>query len=304
MTKKHTYKDITWIDLESPTNEEVRGIMDEYKIHPDVAQDLLLPNTKSSIDVYEDYIYLILHFPAWKHSHNDTVQEIDFVIGKKVIVTAHYDTIDGIHKFSKLFEIQALLEKKSQLSENAGSVFFYMIQELYNSLDDELESIKDTLVDIEKKIFNKDEKKMVFELSQVSRKLLSFKHCLGLHEHLLIMFGNHTKKLFGENYSHMVEKILSAENHISKKIHGLTESLHELRETNNALLEAKQGEIMKTFTAITVISSFLTIISSWFLIESPDKPFHDTGHEFWAVGLLMLCIAIILTILMRLRKWL
>ncbi len=304
MIKKHVYKDITWIDLESPTNEEVRGLMDEYKLHPNAAQGLLLPNTKPSIDVYDDYIYLILHFPAWKHSHNDTVQEIDFIIGKKLIVTARYDAIDGIHKFSKLFEVHSLLEKKSHLGENAGSVFFYMIQELYNSLDDELESIKDTLADIEKKIFSGHEKKMVFKLSQVSRELLSFKHCLDLHEHLLTTFGNHTKTLFGESYSHMVEKILSAENHISKKIHGHNESVRELRETNNALLEAKQSEIMKTFTAITLISSFLTIISSWFLIESPDKPFYGTDHEFWAVGFIMLLLGTLLALLMRLRKWL
>ena len=102
----------------------------------------------------------------------------------------------------------------------------------------------------------------------------------------------------------MVEKILSAENHISKKIHGHNESVRELRETNNALLEAKQSEIMKTFTAITLISSFLTIISSWFLIESPDKPFYGTDHEFWAVGFIMLLLGTLLALLMRLRKWL
>jgi magnesium transporter len=304
MVKKYTYKDVTWIDLESPTNEEVRVIMEEYNIHPLVAQTLVSPNIKPSIDVYEDFISLVLNFPAWKHTHKDTVQEMDFIIGKKYIVTARYDRIDAIDKFAKMFEVNSVLENKNRLGAHAGSVFFYMIKELYSSLDDELESLRDVLTDIEKKIFSGHEKRMVLKLSNVSRELLSFKHALSLHESILGNFGISAIKIFGENYSKSVEEIMGEYTKISKAIQGHYESLHELRETNNALLEAKQSEIMKTFTAITVISSFLTIISSWFLVEAPDRPFAEERHEFWMIGLVMLIVAIVLAVLMRWRKWL
>ena len=37
MISRYKYHELTWLDIESPTNEEVRGIMEEFDIHPIVA---------------------------------------------------------------------------------------------------------------------------------------------------------------------------------------------------------------------------------------------------------------------------
>ena len=66
MLKKFRYKEITWLDLESPTKEEVGQLAEEYGIHPLVSNELLEPSRRTKVDVYSDYIYLILHFPICK----------------------------------------------------------------------------------------------------------------------------------------------------------------------------------------------------------------------------------------------
>ncbi len=304
MVTIHTYKKVTWIDLESPTREEVHDIMQKYGIHPLAAEELLLPTTRSKADRYDDFIYLILHFPAWKHSHRDTTQEIDFIIGKDFLVSARYDTVDPLHKFAKMFEVNSVLEHNEKIGEHAGYMFYYMIREMYHSLRDELEAIKDGLDDIEKKTFTGREKEMVFEISKTSRELLAFKHATVLHKEVLESFGDAAASFFSADFSHYVHALESEYEKVNKTIVSLSESLSEMRETNAALLETKQNEIMKTFTAVTLISSILTIISSWFLIDSPYRPFAESRHEFWIVGLIMLIVAIVVALLMKIRKWL
>lgn len=304
MINTYSYKDVTWVDLECPTREEVREIMTKYDIPPLAAEDLLLPTLRPKVDVYPDFIYLILHFPAWKHSHKETSQEIDFIVGKNYIVTARYDSIDPLHKFAKMFEVNSVLDRNALVGKNAGYMFYYMIREIYHSLGDELESIKDNLQDIEKKTFTGQEKEMVYELSNTSRELLAFKHATALHEEILASFALAAKPFFGATFVHYLDAIQGEYTKVNKTIISISESLAELRETNNALLEAKQSETMKIFTAITVVSSFLTIISSWFLVEAPDRPFADSRHEFWLIGLVMLVVAIIVSIIMRRKKWL
>lgn len=304
MVNKYSYKNVTWIDLESPTREEIREVMLTYDIPPLAAEDLLLPTLRPKVDVYPGFIYLILHFPAWKHSHKETSQEIDFIIGKDFIVTARYDNIDPIHKFSKMFEVNSVLDRNSLVGKHAGYMFYYMIREIYHSLGDELESIKDNLQYIEKRTFTGKEKEMVFELSNTSRELLAFKHATALHEEILGSFSIAAKPFFGATFTHYLDAIQGEYLKVNKTIVSISESLAELRETNNALLEAKQSEIMKMFTAITVISSLLTIISSWFLVESPDRPFEGSKHEFWLIGGVMFVTAVIVTFIMRNKKWL
>ena len=56
MIHKDVYKDITWIDVENPTTDEVRKLMDQYGIDPIVANELLTPNIRPRVDVHQDYI--------------------------------------------------------------------------------------------------------------------------------------------------------------------------------------------------------------------------------------------------------
>lgn len=304
MTNIYSYKDVTWVDLESPTRDEIREVMVKYDIPPLAAEDLLLPTLRPKVDVYPDFIYLVLQFPAWRSSHKEHSQEIDFIVGKNFIVTARYDSIDPIHKFAKMFEVNSVLDRNALIGKNAGYMFYYMIREIYHSLGDELESVKDNLQDIEKSIFTGQEKEMVYELSNISRELLAFKHATALHKEILESFAVAAKPFFGPTFVHYLDAIDGEYMKVHKMVTGIHESLTELRQTNSDLLEVKQSQIMKIFTAITVISSLLTIISSWFLVESPDRPFEGSRHEFWLIGLVMLVVAVVVAILMRRKKWL
>jgi magnesium transporter len=304
MVNTYSYKNVTWVDLECPTRDEVRDLIKKYDIHPLAAEELLLPTTRSKVDRYDDFIYLILHFPAWKHSHRDATQEVDFIIGKNFIVTARYDAIDSLHKFAKMFEVNSILAHNKLIGEHGGYMFYYMIREIYHSLYDELEAVRDRLGDIEKKTFTGREKEMVYEISNTSRELLAFRHATVLHREVLESFAAESKSFFGNDFSHYMETIRNEYLKVDKTIASLSDSLAEMRQTNNSLLETKQNEIMKKFTAITIISSFLTIISSWFLVESPDRPFEGSKHEFWIIGGVMVIVALLIASIMKKKKWL
>ncbi len=302
MINTYSFKKVTWIDLESPTKDEVREVMEKFKIHPLAAEDLLLPSPRSKIEQYGEFISLTLHFPAWKQSHKDNTQEIDFVIGKDFLITARYDTIDALYKFSKMFEVNSVLERNGLFGEHAGYMFYYMIREMYRAVQNELDSVKDAMTEIEKKTFTGNEREMVFEISNTSRKLLSLKHTTSLHDDILTEWSEISRSYFGAGYEKCIQSIKTEYHKVSKTISGLSESLKEMRETNDSLLETKQNKIMTTFTMVTIISAFINIMASWFLIESPDSPIHDKPNEFWLAGLLMLTTALVLAGIMKLSK--
>ncbi|MDZ4227374.1 MAG: CorA family divalent cation transporter, partial [Patescibacteria group bacterium] len=119
MRSRYEHNGLVWIDLESPSREEVQDIINEFGIQPLVAEELLLPTTKPRVEITPDYMYLVLHFPALRHSHKTKEQELDFIIGQRYLITTRYDTIDPIHKFSKIFEVNSILDK-SNVGEHAG----------------------------------------------------------------------------------------------------------------------------------------------------------------------------------------
>jgi len=115
MISRNTYKNLIWVDAQSPNQSEVRTLMEEFDLHPLVTEELLVKTLRSKVDVYKNFIYMILHFPTITHTHRGEKDiEIDFIIGKNFLITAHYGLVDTIYEFSKIFEVNTLLKKLNE----------------------------------------------------------------------------------------------------------------------------------------------------------------------------------------------
>ena len=264
MITKETCGDITWIDVESPTKEDVRALLDEYNIHPLIAEELLSPTVRPKVDVYDDFIYLILHFPTISHSHGgETEQEIDFIIGKKVFITVHYNIVDSLEKSNRLFSVNSVL-KRCRVGEHAGFLFFAMVKELYENLVLELDSVQKELDKIEDHIFLGEEHKMVPHLSKINRKLLHFKKAINQHKQVLESLELTGKKFFGENFVYYLSAITGEYYKVSAILEISKDVLNELKDTNDSLLTTKTNDIMKVLTIMAFATFPLVLFSSLF----------------------------------------
>ncbi len=202
MINRHLYNGISWIDVTSPDRDDVKTLINEYDIDPLVGQELLTETMRPKVDLYKNYFYLVLHFPAINKSNGAPVnQEIDFILGKDFLITAHYDTIEPLEMFSKMFEMKATLNKKD-LGSHAGYIFFHMVKTLYEKIVDELDIIDEKIQAIEEDIFDGKEREMVEELSHVSRYLLDFKKAMSLHHEMLSSLQYVAQKVFEPEFQY------------------------------------------------------------------------------------------------------
>ena len=65
MIRRFQYKDATWVDIQTPTAEETREIMNEFSVNPNVVNEIIGPSMKSRVEMHKDYLYMILHFPVF-----------------------------------------------------------------------------------------------------------------------------------------------------------------------------------------------------------------------------------------------
>ena len=291
--------------MENPTNEEIRLIMDEFDLNPLVADELTSPTLKPKVDFYTEYIYLILHFPAIRHTHSEgrQNQEVDFIIGKKFIITVHYDTIDPLHKFSKVFEVNSILDR-SEMGNHAGYLFFYMIKKLYGALEHELSFIRDKQVEIENEIFEGREKIMVLAISHLSRNLLDFKQTISVHRGVLESFEKAGIQFFGVDFTHHLRTIMSEYYKVHNEINELLDSVGELRETNNSLLSTKQNEIMKTLTIMAFVTFPLSLIAAIFGMNTKTLPLIGIENDFWIIIGIMGFAMLLLFSFFKYKNWL
>lgn len=308
MKNTYQYKGASWVSLISPTKEEVDEVMDTYKIDPRITQDLTTPTPKPAIDSHDGIIYLVLHFPSFRHTHSEISnrQEIDFVIGKDFVVTTQYEIIDSIDGLRKELEVDSILKKENGSKEEFTSalLFFFLVKQIYLSLFDELSYIEDQLLEIENKLFKGKEKEIVFELSLISRTLISFKKTISQHEEVLFSLEQTGSKTFNTDFGHKVRSLLSDYYRIINSIDNNTASMDELRETNNAMLSTKQNEVMKNLTLISFIMLPLSLIAGIFGINAKNTPIIGNSHDFWIIVAIMALAVVLMFAYFKYRKWL
>ncbi|MSU55406.1 MAG: hypothetical protein EXS46_02595 [Candidatus Taylorbacteria bacterium] len=306
MISRYFQKKLVWIDLESPTHEEIRQIMAEYDILPLVGQELIGPTFRPKVEVFPNFIYLVLHFPTVSKHHLQRIveqQEVDFIVGVNFIITCRYDKVDPLHRFSKIFEVNSILNK-SDMYNHGGFVFFYMIRTIYESLTRELESAEDTLRSIEEKIFQGREREMVTKISDVSRELLDVKRATAFHEEILESFDNSARKFFSEDFGYYTKSIMGEYYKVFSYIESSRESIAELRETNNSLLNTKQNEIMKIFTILAFVTFPLSLAINIVTIPSESNPLTGHPQDFWIIiaGTAISCV--LMFAFFKFKRWL
>lgn len=299
MISTYTHKDLTWIDLESPTKDEVRSIMEQYDIHPLVGNELLTPTEHPKVDLYDRFIYLVFHFPAVSHKHGSEIrQEIDFIVGEKFIITTHYDLIDPLHEFSKVFEVNTLLDK-SNIGKHAGFVFFYIIRELYKNMTQQLDGVEKNLKTIEDNIFTGHEGEMVAEISRVNRDLLNFRQAIRPQKEILESFERAGEKFFGNEFSYYAHAMTGEYYKVASVLDGHKDTLLDLRVTNDSLLTTKTNSIMKFLTVVTFLILPSTLVATLFAMDIPDAP----KPEFWLVVGVMILSMISMFTFFKYKQW-
>lgn len=301
MLTRHVQRHLTWIDLVAPTPSEVRSIMQEFDLDPKIAEELLVPSFRSKVERRGDAIYAILHFPILRGNQRPQ-QEIDFVIGKHFLITTRYETVDPLHAFAKIFEVNAVLGRGS--ATHGGHLFVSMARSLYLALADESNVLAQRLQDIEDHIFKGDERQMVVQISQVGRVIHDFRQALSPHEEMLMSLESATARFFGSEFSYYVHDLQGVYNRMARGLENVRDSLIELRETNNSLLSTKQNEIVKNLTVVAFVFLPLSFIGTLFQMNTHFTPIIGVPGDFWIVFGGMLVVAISCFFYFRYKGWL
>lgn len=301
MIKTSTYKDLVWLDLKNPSREEIEKIMRDYEIPKEAGEDLLSPTPKQRVVEYKNCVYIVMHFPELRNpKSHDHRKEIDFILGKKFIITVHYDPIHTIDTIEK----NILTESENEVEYNAGHIFHKIIKNLYHALLRDVEVIKEALGKAENGIFKGDEKKMVVELSRIHRDILRFRNAITPHREAITALFGIVRNFYGDKYEYFIHDMSSECQRVERRMQNNKDMLEELRLTNNSLLYAKQNEAVKGLTMMAFITFPLSLLAAIFSMPTVAKPIIGLQYDFWIIISIMLLVIVISVSYFSNKKWL
>ncbi|MCX6788086.1 MAG: hypothetical protein NT108_02910 [Candidatus Kaiserbacteria bacterium] len=305
MIFRYEYHGGVWVDLEQPNEEEMQQIASEFSISERLEKELLSPTPVPLVASDAGAALLVLHFPAHGAENGETGnQEIDVIVGEHFILTVRYEVIAPLYHLKKLLETQKLVAPHTLLT--ADVLFEILFVHLYTSVRDHINHVVEHLARVERDMFDGAERTTVRSISSISREFLHMEAALANQEEPLGRFLNvlEQHEFFHAAFAERAEHILAERTQVARLIETHRAVASELRETNIALLEAGQNEIMKKLTIVNFIFLPLGLISWIFAMRTEGIPFISSPHAFWIVLGLMFGVAMVLTTFFIKKRWL
>lgn len=128
MISKYNHKELIWIDLESPSEEEIFHIIEQYSIPLYIKAEIMLRTSEDRISLDNDFIFASLYFPQISISENIN-NKLIFVVSNSFILTIHNEPMQALNIFSKEMELNIITEEKVNISNNR-LLFAYLLKSL------------------------------------------------------------------------------------------------------------------------------------------------------------------------------
>ncbi len=302
MIQRISLDKLTWVNLKNPTTSEIQEVLIEFAVPPALMSDFNSTVPKNSACTADGFIKLVLDFPVVKQIDIKHPYEVKFLLSSHVLVTAHYEEMEAIDKFTKQLEVITTLRRASTRTSGAH-LFFALLDELYGACSTKLDYVESLLAEIEADIFLENEKVMVERIANVSKKLISFRHILKTHEEILRDAAPLFKTVFKTIFTDELSSTHTDYTDLIRRTDMLYTTLKDLRETNLAMLTTKQNEIMKILTIMAFITFPLSLFTSMFGMNTESTPLLGRPGDFWIIVGIMSVVTIGFFGFFKYKRW-
>jgi len=273
-----------WVDLEKPTPEETRSVLEDvFHFHPLSIEDCVSVSPSPKVEEYvpkeEDkfapYLFMVIH--AVDYSRKDGVfatSELNFFLGKNFLVTFHEVPLRSIQATE-----ERCLKSTVHIARAPDRVAHTLLDGIVENYKPALEELSLEIADLENQVVQSPTKTTLNKLLQIKKEVLHLRQIIGPQREVLARFAKGEFKLIRPHLVPYYRNVYDALFHISELAQTYTDSLTGILQVYLNMSSNQTGEVVKLLTMITVITTPLLVVGTWYGMN------FETIHEFkWKYG--------------------
>lgn len=297
------YQKTRLLIIDEPRKKDYLYLKRHFRFHSLHLEDVLSPIQRPKIDLEDEYIFFVLHFPQFNsRTQKIDSKEIDFFLTEnEVIVIINNQYLDMDEIISKIFKNKK--EKERVMSKGTAVLIYHLFDKLFDSLFPLLEDLEKNLDNIDKNIFTKHPKNIADHISFLRRNVI---YCQTLVKPALNAFIS----LEDADHKFMTKEIKTYFSNITDHLKKIWDRLEDIKELSDNLsstfesyLSFKTNETIKFLTIISTILLPLTLLSGIYGMNLSFLPLSNHPNALALISFIMLLIIAIMLLLFKLRRW-
>lgn len=317
-TQEHTFQRVTsieqasavkdnpgavlWLDLHSPSQQELDTLRQEFHLHPLAIEDASHEHQRPKIEEYENFYFVVFYSVCLKKNHEGLdIAELDMFLGENYLITIHYHTVPELDEAERRWT-----RNVKQLEWGVGVLLYSLLDALVDGYFPAVDELADRIEELEDSLFSRRERQNVVtqKLLELKKEFLPLRRIVTPERDVLNNLTNRDSPIFEK---HTLVYFRDIYDHISRLTDALDlyrDQLSTTMDANLSIISNDLNVVMRTLTSASIIlmvDSLLAGIWGMNFVFIPELRLH---YGYFGALALMALISIILLFVFKRLKWL
>ncbi len=294
---------LRWINIERPGSVDRAWLEEHFEFHALDYEDVVSRNQRPKIDEYENYLFIVLHFPVFDKSVGRlNAGELDIFIGPDYLITIPNVALQPVEY---LFEsCRSSEELREQLfSKGPGFLLYRIVDDCFDYCFPMLRKMGNKLDRLEEDIFEGGAEEVVRDISNAKQEIINFRKIIRPERAVLRLLERTKQRYIAQDLEIYFDDIVDASERIWDVLENYKEVVEALEDTNESVITHRLNNVLRVLTSVSVILLPLTLIASiWGM--NVRVPGEQSIGAFWIIIGVMVGVLTSLVLYFRRRGWL
>jgi len=297
-----------WVDLENPPAAEWKEVLEQiFHFHPLSIEDCVQPSPSPKVEEYspkEDdrftpYLFMVIHAVDYnRQAGGFGTSELDFFLGKNFLVTYHEKPLRSVSSVE-----ERAVNGTLGIARGPDRVAHSLLDTLVDNYKPALDELGLQIAELEQEALQKPSTETLNKILQIKKEVLHLRQIIGPQCEVLSRFARGDFKLVRPKLVPYFRDVYDSLLHIGELAHGYTDSLTGILQVYLNMSSNQTGEVVKLLTLITVITTPLMMIGTWYGMNFKDMPELDYAHAYPIAAGAMVLSTVATYLYFKKKKW-
>src|SRR2546422_6135125 len=225
-------------------------------------------------------------------------RQLNFFLGKNFLVTFHEVPLRSVQVTA-----ERCLKSTVHIARAPDRVAHTLLDSIVENYKPALEELSLEIGELEQQALQNTTKETLNKILQIKKEVMHLRQIIGPQREVLARFARGEFKLIRAHLVPYYRDVYDALYHISELAQGYTDSLTGILQVYLNMSSNQTGEVVKLLTLITVITTPLMMIGTWYGMNFHDMPELNWQHGYAAAAGVTLVSTVATVWYFRRKRW-
>lgn len=275
-----------WVDLENASAEEAKLVLEDiFHFHTLSIEDCVMESQSPKIEEYQPkeddrfnpYLFMVIH--AVDYSRKDGVfatSELNLFLGKHFLVTYHDLPLRSVQALE-----ERCLKSNVHIARAPDRVAHVLLDSLVDNYKPALEELALEIGELEQDVLQRPDPAVLNKIIQIKKEVLHLRQIISPQREVLSRFARGEFKLIRAHLVPYYRDIYDALFRIYELSQAYDDRLTGILQVYLNMSSNQTSEVVKLLTMITVITTPLMMVGTWYGMNFDSMPEVHWKYGYW-----------------------